>query len=209
MADPQLRADTDRALVEAAVAGAPDAFDELIARYQVRIYNLVLSMTRNSADADDLAQDTFVRAYRALPKFRGDSLFRTWLYQIAVNVVRSHLDRERRQRWSWLPWAPGEDADPQPIEERLAAPDDLELGVVRRDAIDRALSTLPDDMRAAVVLRDVHGLEYREIADVLAIPLGTVESRIYRARQRLKPLLAPLLSRAGRTDERARQVVGR
>jgi RNA polymerase sigma-70 factor (ECF subfamily) len=199
------RIDEDRPTVEAAAAGTPGAFDELVLRYQGRIYNLALGMTRDAGAAEDLAQDTFVRAYRAIGQFRGQSLFRTWLYQIAVNVVRSHLQRQRRQRWSWLPWKADDEDDYTP-EETVAADENVELALVQRELIDRALATLPEEMRTAVTLRDVHGLEYREIAAVMDVPIGTVESRIFRARQRLRPLLEPLARRADRTARSPRAV---
>lgn len=185
------RVDPDRGLVEAAAGGDREAFDELVRRHQTAIVGLARALTGGGADAEDLAQEVFVRAWRSLRGFRGESAFRTWLHQIAVNVVRSHHGRlARLRRYLITPAADaGEETDPV---ERAADRLDLEAGVLRRDAIDKALAALPDELRVAVVLRDVQGLEYREIADLLGIPIGTVESRIFRGRQRLKPLLEPL-----------------
>ena len=183
--------DPDRGLVEAAAGGDREAFDELVRRHQGPIVSLIRSLTGGGADAEDLAQDVFVRAWRSLSGFRAESTFRTWLHRIAINVVRSHHGRLSRLR-RFLQPAPPADADaPDPIE---AAPDalDMENDVMRRDAIARALAAIPEEMREAVVLRDVQGLDYREIADALGVPMGTVESRIFRGRQRLRTLLQPL-----------------
>lgn len=170
--------DVDRPLVEAAAAGSRAAFDELICRHQTAILNLMRALTVSAADAEDLAQEVFVRAWRSLRTFRGDSSFRTWLCRVAINVART--DRARRRNASrWV--QPAADArEPESGE----APIDAILA--RRQMIERALASLPDDLRAAITLRDLQGLEYREIAQVLEIPIGTVESRIFRARQQLK-----------------------
>lgn len=179
--------DEDRALVETAAAGDRDAFDALVRRHQVSIVNLAAALTGGSPDAEDLAQEVFVRAWRGLGRFRGDSSFRTWLHRVALNVIKSHFGRTARLRRLFQ--APhGDSPDP----DAAADPSDLERDMLRRDAIDRALGALPDDLRIAVTLRDVQGLEYREIAELTGVPVGTVESRIFRARQRLKPALASL-----------------
>jgi RNA polymerase sigma-70 factor (ECF subfamily) len=186
--------DPDRALVAQASAGSREAFDELITRHQARIFNLARTLVGDDGEAEDLAQDTFVRAWRAIGRFRGDSAFGTWLYRVAINVIRSHLARRARWRlvWGWWP----EEGTPTPPD----VPDgvDYEADVARRDVIDRALAELPPDQRVAVTLRDVEGFDYREIADLLGVPIGTVMSRIFRGRARLKPRLAPLVGRPGR-----------
>jgi RNA polymerase sigma-70 factor, ECF subfamily len=183
--------DADRGLVDAAAEGNREAFDELVLRYQGQVHNLVRAMAAADADVDDLAQETFVRAWRSIAAFRSASTFRTWLFGIAINVVRTHHARQSRvRRVFWSPSAPAE-AHHEPLD-RASVDDGIERPFAMRELIDGALATLPDDMRAAVVLRDVQGLEYREIADALGLPLGTVESRIFRARQRLRPLLEPL-----------------
>jgi RNA polymerase sigma-70 factor, ECF subfamily len=187
--------DPDRGLVDQAARGDREAFDELVRRYQGPIVNLARAMTSSSPDAEDLAQDAFVRAWRSLGRFRSDSLFRTWLYGIAVNVIRTHRGRGARLRrlfWN-APAGRGDTANPI---ERASVGDGIEAPLAMREAIDRALATLPGDMREAVILRDVQGLEYKEIAEALGVALGTVESRIFRARQRLRPLLEGLRSRS-------------
>ena len=185
--------DADRALVEAAAAGDRDAFDELVRRYQGVILGLARSLTAGSVDAEDIAQDVFVRAWRSLRGFRGESTFRTWLHQIALNVVRSHHGRLARLTRMIRP-SPAQEEATDPVEW-AADRHNPEQDAVLRDGIDRALAALPEELRVAVVLRDVQGLEYREIADMLGIPIGTVESRIFRGRQRLRPVLAPLMQR--------------
>ena len=185
--------DVDQELVAQAAAGSREAFDDLVRRHQVSIVSLARALTNGSADAEDLAQEVFLRVWRSLRGFRGDSTFRTWLHRVAVNVIHSHHGRVSRLRRLFQP-APAEPSD-DPIE-RAADPVDVESDVVMRDAIDRALASLPEELRVAVTLRDVQGLDYKEIAAVLDVPIGTVESRIFRGRQRLKPLLEPLRLKA-------------
>jgi RNA polymerase sigma-70 factor (ECF subfamily) len=186
--------DADRGLVTAAAGGSREAFDELVLQYQVKVLNLVRAMTAADGDSEDLAQEVFVRAWRSIGSFRSDSTFRTWIFGIAINVVRTH--RGKRSRLRRLFWSPAgeKDVNVDPLE-RASADDGIEGPLAMREVIDRALATLPEDMREAVVLRDVQGLDYREIAEALGLPLGTVESRIFRARQRLRPLLEPLLKK--------------
>lgn len=185
--------DADADLVPAAQAGDLDAFEALVRRYQARIVGLARNYTRNGADAEDLAQDVFVRVYRSLVQFRGESQFRTWLYRIALNVARSHHARRGRQQAVW-----GDSgADREQPYDPPGAGASIEDTLVRREAIAQALADLPDDLREAVVLRDVHGFDYRDIAEATGAPMGTVESRIFRGRQRLRAALGPLLNEPG------------
>ena len=189
--------DPDRTLVDEATAGGLDAFEALVRRYQTRVVNYALAIVRDTGEAEDVAQETFIRAHRSLKRFRGDSSFKTWLYTIATNTARTALERRGRRRR----------VGDQSLDDETRAigagdvpsgTPDAEMTLVRRDAIDRALASLPEDLRLAVVLRDIDGLDYIEIAAVTAVPIGTVESRIFRARRRLRPLLQPLVaSRAG------------
>lgn len=185
--------DPDAALVEAARRGDADAFEALVRRYQARVISLARGVSRNAADAEDLAQEVFVRVFRSLRSFRGDSAFRTWLYRIAVNATRSAHSKRARQQPVW--------GDSGADDERVFDPPDgtpdVETSLVRRDTIQRALNELPPELREAVTLRDVHGLDYREIAEATGAPIGTVESRIFRARQRLRRSLMTLLPDAG------------
>jgi RNA polymerase sigma-70 factor (ECF subfamily) len=183
--------DADSILVGQAASGSAEAFEELVRRYERPIVNLARAL--GAADsAEDVAQECFIRAFRGLRRFRGDSSFRTWLYRIAINVTRSQLHSEGRWRRPWSRSLDPAGGNP-PVE---AAQPGFEDAWLRRDAIDRALAGIPLDLRTAVVLRDLQGLEYREIATALGVPIGTVESRIYRGRQMLKPLLAALAGRA-------------
>ena len=177
--------DADRALVDAAAAGSRDAFDELVRRNQTAMITLARVLTGGRGDAEDLAQEVFVRAWRSIGRFRRESTFRTWLHRIAINVVRTHQAQEGRWRRLFR-GAAEQDPEPASVDE----PFDAQLA--RRQLIDRALGSLPSELRLPVTLRDVQGLDYREIAQVLGIPIGTVESRIFRARQRLRPLLEEL-----------------
>lgn len=180
--------DADRDLVAAAGQGDIAAFEKLVQRHQTRLIGYLRGLTNTESDAEDLAQEAFLRAYRSLKGFRGTSSFRTWLYQIATNVFRNWLEKRRNQApvnaGSIDAPAPGRDEPAEPMGE-----ENPEARHLQRDAIDRALAELPEDQREAVLLRDVEGFEYREIAEQLGVPLGTVESRIFRGRARLKELL--------------------
>lgn len=182
--------DPDRELVEAAAAGSRDAFDELVRRHQAAILTLARVLTGGRGDADDLAQDVFVRAWRSLRGFRGESTFRTWLHRVAINVVRTSQAKHGRLMrlfTSGRESEAGETFDPPATDEPV------DTALARRQVIDRALAALPEELRVAVTLRDLQGLEYKEIAALLDVPIGTVESRIFRARQRLRPLLSQLI----------------
>ena len=183
------RVSADQALVEAAQAGDSDAVSALVRRYQARIFNFSMALTANAADAEDLAQETIIRAFRGLHRFRGDSSFKNWLYRIATNAAHTRRGKQLRRAAVWEARVESDEV----TERHLASTaESVEQRAIRRQAIDRALAALPPDQRAAVVLHDVEGLEYREIGDVLEIPIGTVMSRIFRARRRLRPLLAGL-----------------
>ena len=193
--------DPDQTLVSQAVAGSREAFDDLVRRYRRRIYNLVRALTGGDSEAEDLVQDIFVRAYRAIGSFRGDSAFGSWLYRIAVNVVHSHVDKRRVRDAAFV--ATTRESE---FVDEVPDGDDLEEALLRRQAIDRALATLPEELRILVVLRDVHGLKYEEIVKIVKTPRGTVESRLFRARQRLRPLLETLMSNRPPLDRVVRSV---
>ncbi|HWK09017.1 MAG TPA: sigma-70 family RNA polymerase sigma factor [Vicinamibacterales bacterium] len=178
--------DADRALVEAAAGGDRDAFDELVRRHGSAMIGLCRALIGGRGDAEDLAQEVFIRAWKSLKTFRGESTFRTWLHRVAVNVARTHHGNRGKIMRLFRSAAPHDEDPPdtaEPIDTRLA----------RRDIVERALATLPSDLREALTLRDLQGLDYKEIAQTLDVPIGTIESRIFRARQRLRPLLAALM----------------
>jgi RNA polymerase sigma-70 factor, ECF subfamily len=198
----------DERVVEQAVAGSREAFDELVRRHRNQIYTLIRTLAGDAADADDLTQECFVRAYVAIVRFRQEGTFRTWITRIAVNVVRTHLARQRRggRHAVSLDVAHGfgngsgsggggehghayAHAQALEVNAALMVSSDVEVTLSRRQAIVRALAMLPEECRVALTLRDVQGFEYHEIAEVLNVPIGTIESRVFRARRRLRPLL--------------------
>ncbi|MCC6705947.1 MAG: RNA polymerase sigma factor RpoE [Gammaproteobacteria bacterium] len=186
---------TDTELVARVQHGDKSAFDLLVLKYQHRIVKLVGRYVREPADALDVAQDAFIKAYRALPNFRGESAFYTWLYRIAINTAKNHLVAASR-RPSDVDLGSNEDGEQFEIEDMqstLETPERLLLTEEIRLTVIDAISKLPDDLRTAIMLREVDGLSYEEIATVMDCPIGTVRSRIFRAREavdlRLKPLL--------------------
>ncbi len=186
---------TDTELVARVQQGDKSAFDLLVLKYQHRIVKLVGRYVREPADALDITQDAFLKAYRALPNFRGESAFYTWLYRIAINTAKNHLVAAAR-RPSDVDLGSNEDGEQFEIEDMqstLETPERLLLTEEIRQTVIDAIGKLPDDLRTAIVLREVDGLSYEEIATVMDCPIGTVRSRIFRAREavdlRLKPLL--------------------
>jgi len=186
LADVQ-RDDPDRDLLPAALAGDLDAFEGLVRRYQGRIVRFVRTLIGRADDAEDLAQEVFVRAHKALSRFRGQSWFRTWLYTVASNVARTHRHSQQREEPVWVDSGHDDTTAFDPPDMA-----DFESAWLTRDTIERALDQLPQELRVAVTLRDVHGLEYRDIAETMGVPIGTVESRIFRARQRLRLVIGSL-----------------
>ena len=186
---------TDTELVARVQQGDKSAFDLLVLKYQHRIVKLVGRYVREPADALDVTQDAFLKAYRALPNFRGESAFYTWLYRIAINTAKNHLVAAARSP-SDVDLGSNEDGEQFEIEDMqstLETPERLLLTEEIRQTVIDAIGKLPDDLRTAIMLREVDGLSYEEIATVMDCPIGTVRSRIFRAREavdlRLKPLL--------------------
>ena len=194
--------DADAALVERTKAGDVKAFEMLVVKYQRRIERLIGRMVRDVDLVPDIAQETFIRAYRAIPQFRGDSAFYTWLYRIAVNTAKKALMELKR--------------DPIVTESALAArDDDNETSLVENElsdgetpeavlaskqiaaAVNSAVQALSEELRQAIVLREIEGLSYEEIAELMNCPIGTVRSRIFRAREAIAERLRPMLDTRG------------
>lgn len=186
----------DQDLVARAQRGDRRAFDLLVLKYQQKIASLVARYVRDSTEVLDVTQDAFLKAYRALPGFRGESAFYTWLYRIAVNTVKNHLVAQGRR-------PPGSDVEADLAEQLDAGGRLRDTGTPERhllrdeiaSTVQLALDELPEDLRTAIVLRELEGMSYEEIATAMDCPIGTVRSRIFRARdaidKRLRPLLEP------------------
>lgn len=192
--------DTDQQLVERAQSGDVRAFEMLVVKYQRRIERLIARMVRDVDLVADIAQETFLRAYRALPKFRGDSAFYTWLYRIAVNTAKkSLLSLQKDPLLSETTHASsGDDEEPLRADTTLtdhATPESMLAGKQVALTVNAAIEALPEDFRRALVLREVEGLSYEEISELMGCPVGTVRSRIYRAREAVAERLRPLLDR--------------
>jgi RNA polymerase sigma-70 factor, ECF subfamily len=186
----------DKRLVERVQHGDKQAFDLLVLKYQHRIIKLVSRYIRDPSDAMDVAQDAFLKAYRALPNFRGESAFYTWLYRIAINTAKNYLVMQSRHLLETEVIPENEEGEQFELESTLkeySTPENMVLTDEIQATIVAAIDDLPDDLRTAILLREVEGLSYEEIANVMGCPVGTVRSRIFRAREsvdnRLKPLL--------------------
>jgi RNA polymerase sigma-70 factor (ECF subfamily) len=174
----------DQALVERVQKGDSKAFDLLVQKYQSRILKLIARFVRNPADVQDVAQEAFIKAYRALPNFRGESAFYTWLYRIAINTAKNHLVAAGRKTPSYA-------VDVQEVEKydasewlkEYATPERELLADEIQVTVNNALEGLPPDLREAITLREIEGLSYEDIAQVMDCPIGTVRSRIFRARE--------------------------
>lgn len=178
--------ETDLELVQRVQRGERAAFDLLVGKYQHRIQKLIGRLVKNPADVQDVAQEAFVKAYRALPGFRGDSQFYTWLYRIAVNAAKNHLvSRGRRPPGSDVDVTDGDVHEAGTQLADFATPEAYASRDQLSAALNRALSDLPEDLRTALTLCEIEGLSYEEIARVVECPIGTVRSRIFRARQAL------------------------
>ncbi|MFP4155068.1 MAG: RNA polymerase sigma factor RpoE [Halothiobacillaceae bacterium] len=189
---------TDKQLVERAREGKPGAYDILVRKYQHKIVRLISRFVRDPEDAMDLTQETFIKAYRALENFRGDSAFYTWLYRIAVNTAKNQLAASNRHGYQVsLNSSPHPDSEePMPEPEGLrdyATPENAILTGELEAVIKAAIADLPEDLRTALTLRELEGLSYEEIAQVMGCPIGTVRSRIFRAREAVDKRLKPLL----------------
>lgn len=178
---------SDDTLLQAARQGDQRAFEALVQRYEAQVRGIVGGMVGPNAEVDDIAQEVFIRFYRALGNFEGESQLGTYLGRIAINTTLTALEKQKRNRW--LPWPA---ADASAYQDRADNSQDPERGDLR-DSLRQALSQLSSEYRAVVVLRLVEGFSVRETADMLGIPIGTVASRLARAQRQLQQWLAPLL----------------
>jgi RNA polymerase sigma-70 factor (ECF subfamily) len=191
-------ADADAPLIERVKRGDVKAFEMLVVKYQRRIERLIGRMVRDVDLVPDIAQETFIRAYRAIPQFRGDSAFYTWLYRIAVNTAKKALvDLKRDPIVTESARAARDDDDETSrVESELSdgeTPEALMASKEVASAVNAAIEALSEDLRQAITLREIEGLSYEEIADVMNCPIGTVRSRIFRAREAIAQRLRPLL----------------
>ena len=181
---------TDQQLVARVQKGDTRAFDLLVLKYQHRIFGLVSRYIRDADEVQDVAQEAFIKAYRALPNFRGESAFYTWLYRIAINTAKNYLVARARR-------PPGTDVELDDVEylenggnlRDIESPENLLFGAELKAVVDRAIGALPEDLRTAITLREFDGLSYEDIADIMDCPVGTVRSRIFRAREAIDTMV--------------------
>ena len=179
----KLEADNDQLLVDRARLGDRHAFDLLVLKYQSRLLSLVIRLVSNQSDALDVLQDTFVKAYRSLNTFRGESAFYTWLYRIAVNTAKNHIAARAKESKDISVDDKG--ASELPVLQDLSAPEDEVRAEELQRAILHSIEELPDDLKHALTLRELEGMSYDEIALAMDCPIGTVRSRIFRARDHI------------------------
>jgi RNA polymerase sigma-70 factor (ECF subfamily) len=191
--------DTDLMLVERTVAGDHKAYELLVLKYQRRIERLIGRMVRDTDLVEDIAQETFIRAYRALAQFRGEAQFYTWLYRIAVNTAKKalvDLKRDPVVSESALRGGSDDEEETSGVENELTSAETPETVLAAKEiaaTVNSAMEALPEELRQAVTLREIEGLSYEEIAEVMNCPIGTVRSRIFRAREAISAKVKPML----------------
>ena len=184
----------DKEIIERVKGGDKKAYDLLVLKYQQRVINLISRFVKNHSDALDVSQETFIKAYRALPNFRGESAFYTWLYRIAVNTAKNHLTVQSRKITK-------SDYDVTYIEQiegnmsliEQTTPENLLHKDELQETVLKTIENLPEDLKSAIMLREIDGLSYEDIANVMDCPVGTVRSRIFRAREMIDNKIKPLL----------------
>nr|UOZ97304.1 ECF RNA polymerase sigma-E factor [Cupriavidus sp.] len=189
--------EADQVLVRRVQAGDQAAFNLLVLKYQRKVLRLVSRIVRDPSEVEDVVQEAFVKAYRALPQFRGESAFYTWLYRIAVNTAKNHLVSLGKQPIPMTDLTPDED-DTESFEARSVVtdnqtPESLLLSRQIAETVNQSIESLPAELRMAITLREIEGLSYEEIAEAMNCPIGTVRSRIFRAREVISAALRPLL----------------
>lgn len=190
--------EVDQQLVERVQRGDKQAFGLLVAKYQRKLARLLSRLIRDPAEVEDIAQETFVKAYRALPSFRGDSAFYTWLYRIGINTAKNFLVSQGRRAPTSTDFD-SEEAETFEDGDQLRdinTPERLMMTRQIGDTVNTAMEALPEELKTAIVLREIEGLSYEEIATIMDCPIGTVRSRIFRAREAISEKLKPLLDTA-------------
>ena len=184
---------SDKKLVKRVQRGDKGAFDLLVLKYQHKIVNLVMRYVRDPELALDITQEAFIKAYRALPRFRGDSAFYTWMYRIAVNTAKNHLAAQRRRPMNVeLGMQDPEQYDLHAKLKETDTPEGITLSNELKATVERAIAALPEDLRTAIILRELEGMSYEEIAQTMECPVGTVRSRIFRARDAISKKIGSL-----------------
>ena len=188
----------DQELVERVQAGDKRAFDLLVLKYQRKVQRLVARYVRDSGEVDDVVQEAFIKAYRALPGFRGEAAFYTWIYRIAINCAKNYLASPGRRIIAQSDLVNDDDDDAESFERQsglhdVATPDAEYASKEIAETVNRAMAALPEDLRQAITLREIEGMSYDEIAEAMDCPIGTVRSRIFRAREAIAAELRPLL----------------
>ncbi len=184
----------DKEIIERVKGGDKKAYDLLVLKYQQRVINLISRFVKNHSDALDVSQETFIKAYRALPNFRGESAFYTWLYRIAVNTAKNHLTVQSRK----ITKSDYDVTDIEQIEGNMSlieqtTPENLLHKDELQETVLKTIENLPEDLKSAIMLREIDGLSYEDIANVMDCPVGTVRSRIFRAREMIDSKIKPLL----------------
>jgi RNA polymerase sigma-70 factor (ECF subfamily) len=187
--------EVDQQLVERAQRGDKHAYELLVAKYQRRLARLISRFVRDAAEVEDVTQEAFIKAYRALPTFRGESAFYTWLYRIGINTAKNYLLALKRRAPTSTPFDSDESEgfEEAGLLQEVSTPENELMSKQVVEVVNSSLQQLPDDLRTALTLREIEGLSYEEIADVMGCPIGTVRSRIYRAREAIAENLRPLL----------------
>lgn len=182
----------EKELVKRSINGDEDAFGRLVEKYKSRVFNMALSITRNPENADDIAQETFIRAYFGLPRFKHKSTFGTWLYRITINLIKDHLRKKER-----MPKLSIEEVKENPFdqEDEVIKREDEKKQDERRVFVHRFIRTLPEKYQVILTMRDIHEFSYGEIAKILRLSPGTVDSRLHRARRMLRKKIEPYLRR--------------
>jgi RNA polymerase sigma-70 factor, ECF subfamily len=187
--------EVDQVLVERAQRGEKQAFELLVVKYQRKLVRLLSRFIRDSAEVEDVAQEAFIKAYRALPSFRGDSAFYTWLYRIGINTAKNHLVSMGR-RAPTTTSVDNEEAEGLEDGDQLREMNTPEAELMTREiaaTVNRTMDELPEELRTAITLREIEGMSYEDIAKIMNCPIGTVRSRIFRARESIAERLRPLL----------------